>query len=73
MLNELSTFALLTKQEKFNLVNLPEVAILSSSNAEAATLCDVCLTVPSIREWTDAGEVRRLCQLVFNYKRVCTL
>ena len=53
MLAELATFPQLTKIEKFNLVNLPEVEIDVSkqSSVEGATLCDICLAVPGVRSW----------------------
>ena len=72
MLSELTNFATLTKQEKFNLVNLPEVILASdaASTPESSTLCDICLVVPGIREWTNQGEVTRLCSVIYRFKRV---
>lgn len=71
MLSELASFPQLTKLEKFNLVNLGEVTIVGArETAESTTLCDICLVVPSIRDWTIESEVSRLCQLVYRYKRV---
>jgi len=71
MLSELASFPQLTKQDKFNLVNLGEVSIVGTrESAESTTLCDICLVVPSIRDWTIESEVTRLCQLVYRYKRV---
>ena len=52
MLMELSSFPVLTKQEKFNLVNLAEVKV-TNSNVEGATLCDICLVVPTMSEWPE--------------------
>ena len=60
MLMELASFPL-TKQEKLNLVNLPEVSTPRGSSVEGATLCDICLAVGSLREWTQQAEVTRLC------------
>ena len=74
MLGELASFPALTRQEKFNLVNLPEVTIDaakgSSASADTAALCDICLVVPAIRDWNESSEVTRLCQIVYRYKRV---
>ena len=61
MLEELGSFPVLTEQERFNLVNLPEVEVAAGSNAEGATLCDICLVVPGLRDWIDQSEVQRLC------------
>mmetsp|Transcript_17938 Transcript_17938/g.24093 ORF Transcript_17938/g.24093 Transcript_17938/m.24093 type:complete len:131 (+) Transcript_17938:45-437(+) len=73
MLAELESFSALTKQEKFNLVNLPEAETARGGSFERATLCDICLAVPSLREWTEQAEVGRLCQIVYKYKRVPSL
>ena len=72
MLVELQSFPDLTKQEKFNLVNLPEVQINDEtrSTPQSATLCDICLAVPGVRDWTDQAEVSRLCEVVYQFKRV---
>ena len=71
MLGELCTFPALTKQDKLNLVNLPEITLsVSTSTPESATLCDICLVAPSIREWNSQDEVSRLCKVVYQYKRV---
>ena len=61
MLMELSSFPVLTKYEKFSLVNLAEVEVTSTNTVEGATLCDICLAVPNLNEWPSQDEVRRLC------------
>ena len=50
-------------------MNLPEVRLEVADEgdvtAEGATLCDICLAVPAVREWEDRSEVSRLCKVVF--------
>ena len=71
MLGELASFPSLTKQEKFALVNLPEITVdPARSTPQSATLCDICLVVPTIREWAQSSEVTRLCETVYRFKRV---
>ena len=63
-------FPKLTKHEKFNLVNLPEEEAHAGQSKQSATLCDICLAVPSVKETLPWEEVVELCDLVFQYKRV---
>ena len=60
----------LTKHEKFNLVNLPEELVHANQKVEQATLHDICLAVPSVKETLTWQEVVKLCGIVYRYKRV---
>ena len=71
MLEELNEgFPQLTKMDKFNLVNLPEAEAIIGQSAESATLCDICLAVPSVKETLTWDDVVNLCEVVAKYKRV---
>lgn len=71
MLTDLASFPSLTKMEKLGLVNLAEVNLNADSNVsvEGATLCDICLVVPGLRDWPSQAEISRLCQVIYDYKR----
>ena len=71
MLTDLASFPALTKMEKLGLVNLAEVDLNADSNVsvEGATLCDICLVVPALRDWPSQAEISRLCQVIYDYKR----
>lgn len=68
MLQDLATFANLTKVEKFNLVNLPVQSVKKGTGVEHCIL-DICLALPSVRDTFEKQEVERLAGVVFKYKR----
>jgi hypothetical protein len=59
----------LTKAEKINLINLPIITASSSVPLEA-TLCDICLAVPRIKEGFQKEKVQLLATIVFQFKRI---
>lgn len=54
----------MTQLEKFSLVNLPVVSTTSSDLIDA-TLCDICLAVPRVKEGFSKEKVQLLAQIVF--------
>lgn len=68
MLHALAGVGDLSQPEKMNLLNLP-VVTTSEKDPVKATLCDVCLAVPRIREGFTKEQVGLIAQIVFKHKR----
>lgn len=59
----------LSQPEKMSLLNLP-LLVTSETDPIKATLCDICLAVPRIKEGFTKDQVMLLAHIVSKFKRV---
>jgi hypothetical protein len=58
----------LSRPEMMSLINLP-VVTTPERDPIKATLCDICLAVPRIREGFKKDQITLLAQIIFKFKR----